>query len=175
MNISVAKEYRALIDRKQMLEEKLSSLPVGYISKKVIKGKTQHYLQRREGNKIVSSYVHGEQLEDVSDALERRKTIIEELTDISKRLRQLEQAAELIDQNLFCNLMMYKLSSGMDSLSAEEKEVCSSFGHAMNAIEGVAVSKETGEEIEAWKNGKQSFLTVFENTLRRYGFPVEVR
>ena len=71
--------------------------------------------------------------------------------------------------------MVYKLSAGMDALNIEEKEKCASFGHAMNAIEGVAVSEETGIEIDAWKKGDVSFISVFENTLRRYGFPVEVR
>lgn len=175
MGISVTKEYRMLIDKKQRMEEEMLSLPVGYISKKTIKGNIQYYLQRREGTKVVGSYIRVDMVEEVSNKIERRKTIIEELSKISERLCQLEQAAQLIDEDLFCNLMVYKLSSGMDSLNLQEKERCSSFGYAMNAIEGVSVSEETAAEIDAWKSGTQTFLSVFENTLRRYGFPVEVR
>ncbi len=175
MIMSVAKEYHMLINKKQQIEEEILSLPVGYISKKVIKGNTQYYLQRRDGAKIVSSYLRCDELGEILNKIEKRKIIIEELSEIKNRLSQLEQAAKLIDKNLFCHLTMYKLSSGMDSLSLKEKETCSSFAYAMNAIEGVPVSKETGAEIDAWKNGTQTFLSVFENTLKRYGFPVEVR
>lgn len=175
MMMSVAKEYHMLINKKQQLEEEILSLPVGYISKKVIKGNTQYYLQRRDGAKIVSSYLRCDELGEILNKIEKRKIIIEELSEIKNRLLQLEQAAKLIDKNLYCHLTMYKLSSGMDSLSLKEKETCSSFAYAMNAIEGVPVSKETGAEIDAWKNGTQTFLSVFENTLKRYGFPVEIR
>lgn len=175
MRISVAKEYQTLIDKKHRKEKEMHSLPVGYISKKTIKGNTQYYLQRRDGSKIISSYVRYDELEEISGKIEKRKTITKELAEINNRLLQLEQAAKLIDENLFCYLTMYKLSSGMDSLSLEEKESCSSFAYAMNAIEGVPVSKETGADIDAWKKGTQTFLSVFENTLKRYGFPVEAR
>lgn len=173
--ISVSKEYRSLIDKKQKMESELFSLPIGYISKKNIKGNVQYYLQRREGARIVGAYIRNEEVDEVTVKIERRKNLIEELALISERLQQLEQAAKLIDKNLHCQLLVYKLSSGMDELSIEAKEKCSSFGYAMNAVEGVPVSKETDNAINAWKNGNMSFLAVFENTLKRYGFPVEVR
>ena len=175
MSVTVAKEYRLLTDKKHKMEIELSSLPVGYISKKTIKGNVQHYLQRREGSRIVGAYIRNEEVDEVTVKIERRKNLIEELALISARLQQLEQAAKLIDKNLHCQLLVYKLSSGMDELSIEAKELCSSFGYAMNAVEGVPVSKETDNAINAWKNGNMSFLAVFENTLKRYGFPVEAR
>lgn len=174
MRVSVSREYRSLIDRKREMEYELLSLPSGYISKKNIKGKVQYYLQRREGAKIVGSYIRNDEVEEVFAKIERRKVIIENLPQINARLQQLEQAATLIDNDLLCNLMVYKLSAGMDALNTEEKEKCASFGRAMNAIEGVAVSEKTNVEIDAWKKGDLSFISVFENTLRRYGFPVEV-
>ena len=51
MRKTVTKEYRTLISRKLFLEQEIERLPVGYISKKTIKGKSQHYLQRRDGSK----------------------------------------------------------------------------------------------------------------------------
>ena len=68
--------------------------------------------------------------------------------------------------------MLYKLSAGMDELDVDEKEKCVSFGVAMNAIEGVSVSRETWKDIDAWKRGDLPFISVFESTLKRYGFPV---
>ena len=169
------KEYRDLISKKLFLEREIANLPIGYISKKTIKGRVQFYLQRREGNKVTSSYIKAEDVDRISGDIDKRKRLIEELSLIDDRLKQLEQAAILIDRDLYCKLLLYKLSYRMDELDTAERQVCSSFGSAMNAIEGVAVSVETRHEIEKWKRGDKSFLTVFEDTLRRYGFPVEVR
>ena len=84
MRISVAKEYQTLIDKKQKKEQEIHSLPVGYISKKTIKGNTQYYLQRRNGSKIISSYVRYDELEEISDKIEKRKTITKELARIQE-------------------------------------------------------------------------------------------
>lgn len=175
MRNTVSKEYRLLIDRKREMEVELASLPIGYISKKNIKSNVQYYLQRRKGTHVVGSYIRSDEVEKVAAKIEKRKSVIEEIALINERLGQLEQAAKLIDKDMLCHMLVYKLSSGMDELSPEEKEKCSSFGYAMNAIEGVFVSEETEGAINAWKNGSMPFLTVFENALRRYGFPVEGR
>lgn len=175
MQKSATKEYRNLISQKLFLEREIDKLPIGYISKKTIKGRVQFYLQRREGSKVTSTYIKFEDVDSVSEGINKRKRFIEELSSIEDRLKQLEQAAALIDKDLYCQLLLYKLSYKMDDLKPAEKQVCSSFGSAMNAIEGVAISAETNNEIEKWKCGDKSFLNVFEDTLRRYGFPVEVR
>ena len=175
MKNSVTQEYRDLISKKLFLEREISNLPIGYISKKTIKGRVQFYLQRREGNKVTSIYIKFEDVDSVSEGIDKRKKFIEELSLLDDRLKQLEQAAILIDRDLYCQLLLYKLSYRMDDLETTERYVCSSFGSAMNAIEGVAISVETHNEIEKWKRGDKSFLTIFEDTLRRYGFPVEVR
>ena len=171
----VTKEYRDLISKKLFLEREIDKLPIGYISKKTIKGRAQFYLQRREGNKVTSIYIKFEDVDSVSEGIDKRKKFIEELSLLDDRLNQLEQAAILIDRDLYCQLLLYKLSYRMDDLETTERHVCSSFGSAMNAIEGVAISIETHNEIEKWKRGDKSFLAIFEDTLRRYGFPVEVR
>ena len=132
-------------------------------------------MKKREGEKIVSRYIPKEKVSEVITGIERRKEIVKEIYCINERLAQLEKAAELIDKNVFCNMRAYKLSQGMDALRPEEKEESISFGNAMNAIEGVGVSKETAEEIKSWENGSKSFLVVFESILKRYGFPVEAR
>ena len=107
------------------------------------------------------------------EALERRAQYEAEKKQIAARIEQLEQAAKLIGQGLPCRFMLMKLSSGMDELQPEQRKHCSSFASAMNAVEGVMVSAETAEEIQQWHCGEKAFQTVFENTLRRYGFPME--
>lgn len=174
MGTSVINEYKTLIEKVNVLKNELDYLPVGYISRKTIKGKTQCYLQHREGMKITGRYIRAEEAETIAAKIERRKEISEQIMKTEERISQLEKAAEIISKDLFCTLMIYKLSSGMDELSEKEKERCSSFGSAMNAVEGVPVSTETNSGITAWKNGSQSFVSLFESTLRRYGFPTEV-
>ena len=71
-------------------------------------------------------------------------------------------------------LKMLKLTSGMDSISADEKEKRISFSDAMTSIEGVPVSDRVKNDLANWKNGNITFLSVFEQTLRRYGFVTEV-
>lgn len=167
------KEYKSLLIKKLSLEKELSSLPTGYISVKTIKGKQQYYLQHREGTRIVGKYIRSDDVHDVKQKIDKRKTVQSEIVSIGLRLSELEQAAKLIDKNLFCRLGVYRMSAGMDELSFEAKNRCSSFGFAMNSIEGIIISKETSTDLEEWKNGERSFLSVFDNTLKRYGFPVE--
>ena len=173
MRTAAAKEYCNLVSKKHAIETELSELPVGYISKKTIKNNTQYYLQRRVGSRVVGTYLRNDDVQRIADGIARRKECAEELDGIHTRMAQLEQAAALIDVNLYRQLILYKLSYGMDALTRRQKSVCASFGSAMNAIEGVPTSTETDSEIEKWKNGDKSFMAVFEDTLRRYGFPVE--
>ena len=86
----------------------------------------------------------------------------------------MEQAARLLGKNINRQLMLLKLSTGMDSWSAEQKRRSSSFAGAMNAVEGIPISEQTAQEIAAWQNGNKPFLSIFEATLKRYGFFSEV-
>lgn len=174
MDYSIQAEYGSLLAREQFIRVQLNKLPIGYISKKTIKGNLQYYLQRRIGGKMTSVYIRADEVQNVREALERRAQYESEKKQIAARLEQLEQAAKLISKNLYCKFMMMKLSVGMDDLDIEQRKLCSSFGAAMNAVEGVMISEETAAEIERWHRKEESFQTVYENTLLRYGFPLEV-
>ena len=65
-----------------------------------------------------------------------------------------------------------KLCEGMDALTLEEKERCLLFAEAINAIEGLAISTELEQQLEKWKNGEIAFYQVFEDSLKKYGFPI---
>ena len=67
--------------------------------------------------------------------------------------------------------LRYKLCEGMDALTLEEKEMCLLFAEAINAIEGLAISTELEQQLEKWKNGEIAFYQVFEDALKKYGFP----
>ena len=81
----VTKEYRDLISKKLFLEREIDKLPIGYISKKTIKGRIQFYLQRREGNKVTSIYIKFEDVDSVSEGIDKRKKFIEELSLLDDR------------------------------------------------------------------------------------------
>ncbi len=167
-------EYKELLAAKLEIEQKLSVLPKGYISKKKIGGKQYLYLQTRNGDTVESKYIKAEEVEEITKQLSLRKEYEAELPDILIRLADIETAAELLDKALLRKLKMLKLTSGMDSISADEKEKRISFSDAMTSIEGVPVSDKVKKDLANWKNGNITFLSVFEQTLRRYGFVTEV-
>ena len=63
--LSVTEEYIRLLKKKTALEAELRSLPKGYISKKTIRGNVQRYLQRREGSRLVGTYIRNDEAEAV--------------------------------------------------------------------------------------------------------------
>ncbi|MBO5286979.1 MAG: hypothetical protein J6B34_02525 [Clostridia bacterium] len=163
-------QYKSLISQKQFLKDACAKLPLGYLSKKSIKGKTQFYLQRREGDRVISSYVNAENVERVMNEIKLRKEHNAKLKDIDEQLKRLEKASRLIDKELLFQLLLYKSSYKIDSLSHSEKKKCTSFGKSMNDIEGVKISDRTKKEIELWENGDKNFISVFNDTLAHYGF-----
>lgn len=167
-------EYKELLAEKLEIEQNLAVLPRGYISKKTIGGKQYLYLQTRNGDTVESKYIKAEEVEELTDQLSLRKEYEAELPEVLLRLSKIETAAELLDKALLRKLKILKLASGMDSISAEEKEKRISFSDAMTSIEGVPVSDRVKSDLDNWKNGNITFLSVFEQTLRRYGFVTEV-
>lgn len=174
MDHMVLSEYKDLLERKLKLETELQTLMQGYISKKTIKGKTYCYLQNRVDGKLTSRYLKSEEVDAVTEQIARRKECEAELPKLKARLSELEQAAGLLGKNISRQLMLLKISSGMDSLTAEQKRRSSSFAGAMNAIEGIPVSEQMARDIVAWQSGNKPFLSIFEATLKRYGFSAEV-
>ena len=167
-------EYKQLLASKLEIEQKLSVLPKGYISKKTIGGKQYLYLQTRNGDTVESKYIKAEEADEIASRISLRKEYEAQLPEILIRLADIETAAELLDKALLRKLKMLKLTSGMDSISADEKEKRISFSDAMTSIEGVPVSDRVKNDLANWKNGNITFLSVFEQTLRRYGFATEV-
>lgn len=167
-------EYKELLAHKFEIEQKLSALPKGYISKKTIGGKHYLYLQTRNGNTIESKYIKSDEVEEITNQLSLRKEYEAELPKVVLRLTDIETAVELLDKALLRKLKMLKLTSGMDDISASEKEKRISFSDAMTSIEGVPVSDRVKNDLANWKKGNITFLSVFEQTLKRYGFVTEV-
>lgn len=175
MDNAIVNEYTKLLERKAELQKELSVLPQGYISKKNINGRTYYYLQNRVSGKMTGIYLKKNEMDRISEQIRLRKQYEAELPKVNSRLSELEQAARLIGHGLDRRLLLQKLGVGMDTLSAEQKGCCISFADAMNAIEGVPASEQTSQELADWQGGRTSYLSVFEATLRRYGFGTEVQ
>ena len=174
MDNAIVSEYTGLLEKKARLQKDLSVLPQGYISKKNINGKTYYYLQNRVSGKMIGEYLKKDEVEGVSEQIRLRKQYEAELPKLNTRLNELEQAARLIGHGLDRQLLLLKLGVGMDSLSIEQKSRSISFADSMNAIEGVPASEQTAKGLADWQDGKTSYLSVFEATLRRYGFETGV-
>ena len=65
---------------------------------------------------------------------------------------------------------LFNLCSSMDELDIHKKEKCLSFSEAMLSIEGIKVSDEVEFALQEWKEGKRTYLSIFESTLKKYGF-----
>ena len=108
------------------------------------------------------------------EMIERPAEYKAQLPKIEARLKELEQAAKLIDKSILRHLSLLKLSCGMDFLSDMQKERCIILADALNAIEGIEVSETTKHNIEKWKVKEETFISIFQATLNMYGFKEEV-
>lgn len=171
---SIIKEYENLLVKRDNILENLFLMPAGYVSKKNINGKDYYYLQCRVQGKVTSVYIKNENVDTIEKELSLRKKYESELSDIEKRLFEIKEAVKLLDFSYIRKLDMLELSSGMDKISQSTKNKCITFADAMTSIEGVPASKATKQELNDWLSGKATFASILENTLRRYGFAVEV-
>ena len=80
----IINEYKELLALKLEIEQQLSNLPKGYISKKTIGGKLYLYLQNRNGDTVESKYIKAEEYQDIKNQLSLRKKHEAELPEISK-------------------------------------------------------------------------------------------
>lgn len=168
----IISEYKELLELKIQIERELADLPRGYISEKTISGKKYYYLQTRNGNTVKSKYIKN--VDEIKNEIALRKKYEAELPVIRDRILNLESAAKIISKSLFRKLRVLKLSIGMDSISSDEKEKRIFFSDAMTAIEGVPISDTVKSDLTNWKNGGITFLSLFEQTLKKYGFASEV-
>ena len=165
----IVKEYTDLAEKMTKIETTLPKLTKGYISYKSIGNGVYPYLQKREGDKITSRFLSAHEADSFKADINLRKEYEAELLRIRQRIKDLEQAAKLINRDLYRQLLMIKLCIGMDELSGETKAVCASFATAMNAVEGFPASKSTVSNMEAWQNGEMAFSAVFASVINKYG------
>ena len=172
---SLEKEYKKILSQRSCIISSLDQLPDGYISEKTINGTKQYYLQKRVGKKVVGKHISSSELSSVRCGLSRRESLEKELIVIEERVVSIEAASKLVSHNLYKRILLLKACMPMEDLSTDAKVRASSFAEAMNAIEGIPATAEMKSNINAWHSGEVTFLSLYEATLKKYGFPVEVR
>ena len=172
---SLEKEYKKILSQRSDVISLLDQLPDGYISEKSINGTKQYYLQKRVGKKVVGKHISSSELSSVRLGLSKRESLEKELIVIEERLVSIETASKLVSHNLYKRILLLKACMPMEDLSTDAKVRASSFAEAMNAIEGIPATEEMKSNISAWHSGEIGFLSLYEATLKKYGFPVEVR
>ena len=75
LNQILSEEYERICRRIRVTEKNIEELPKGYISKKIIKGKSYMYYQWRDGKKVKSKYLKSEELESMKKKIEYRKEL----------------------------------------------------------------------------------------------------
>lgn len=79
-------------DKIMRIEKELSSLPIGYLSRKIINGKERFYLQWNENGKIKSKYIKESDLSAVREKVAYRK-------ELQSQLKNLRSSPEGIQHN----------------------------------------------------------------------------
>ncbi len=168
MQHNLTAEYKTLLAEARALQQRLDVLPTGYISKKTINGKNYYYLQSRKSGRIVSQYLKQAEVEDMIQKIKERKSALEQKKQIVSRIKQLEQAAKLLGNEVSRELLFLKLTDGMDLLSESQKARSVSFADSLNAIEGVPITADLAQGISDWVSGERTFSSLFEDTLKKY-------
>ena len=76
------------------LEAEIADLPSGYISRKNIRGKIQHYYQWTEAGKKRSKYVDDSYAEELTAAIEKRRALQNKLKEMKKNLPKAKPARQ---------------------------------------------------------------------------------
>ncbi len=170
----IVNEYRLLLDQKNSIEEELKKCPKGYLYKQKSGNKEYTYLKYRNGATVESTYIKTDDVNYIESQLSVRKLNEELMPQLNIRLAELEKAAAYLSSALSRQLNMLKLSVPMESLSSAERFLSVSFSDAMTSIEGVPITTDVRNGLNDWEKGETAFSTVFEQTLRQYGFLSEV-
>ena len=80
----------------QELERQIAALPIGYISKKTINGKTRYYHQWTENGKKHSQYLRDGELEQLREQIEQRKVLQAQLKELQAKMPKVRQPKELM-------------------------------------------------------------------------------
>lgn len=79
------------------LTKQIEGLPKGYISKKIINGKTYFYHQWSENGKLKSIYINESDFVELVSKIEKRRRLKDELNDLKRHCLSLEKPSHELD------------------------------------------------------------------------------
>lgn len=107
----------------ELLESEIAKLPIGYISKKTINGKTRFYRQWTENGKIKSKYIKNEEFDTISQAIAKRKELQKQLKELQKEISQ--EPLRLPDADYETNVLIGNaLSNACCAVSEYQRRDC---------------------------------------------------
>lgn len=161
-------EYADLLVQETVLRQEMHGIPKGYLVTKKIAGKEYLYLQYSAQGKKKSEYVREEDWTRIKAAVARREPAKEELNTLHREKTRLEQAARILDANLYRTFMFLKQCAEMDALPMEKRSDALAFARAMTALEGLAAKEETEQNLLLWARGEKKFADFYMKSLQSY-------
>lgn len=161
-------EYRELLAYETKLRQEMHRIPKGYLVTKRIAGKEYLYLQYTAQGKKKSEYIHEEDWTWIKEAIARREPAREEMDTLRREQTRLENAAKILDSNLYRTFVFLKQCAEMDSLPMEKRQDALSFARAMTALEGLSAREETEQNLLLWAKGEKKFTDFYMKSLQSY-------
>ena len=161
-------EYRELLANETKLRQEMHRIPKGYLVTKKIAGKEYLYLQYTAQGKKKSEYIHEEDWNRVKEAIARREPAREEMDTLRREQTRLENAAKILDTNLYRTFIFLKQCVEMDALPMEKRQDALSFARAMTALEGLSAREETEQNLLLWAKGEKKFADFYMKSLQSY-------
>ena len=87
-------EHARLLRIRAAMSQELETLPRGYISRKNIHGKVYPYLQKREGQKVLSRMIPSDKLAELEQQIARRKQLEASLREIEVSIKKIERVIQ---------------------------------------------------------------------------------
>ena len=132
----------------RLLEERIENLPKGYISKKNINGKVQHYLQWKENGKVKSKYIRDEELEELQGQIEERKRLQSRLKEKKAKYMSKNKKNTKYETNVTIGnklIRMVKKVSGLEKRDIFEQITKYLYGNDYTRVCAVYGLRRTGK------------------------------
>ena len=113
------------------LEQQISALPAGSVTKKTVRGKDYFYHRWTENKKRREKYIPADELENFRAQIERRKALEQELKALKKQLPKAKSANLCApSRRLFAAIAGASASGNCTTLSAASRRTRRSFSTA---------------------------------------------
>lgn len=125
----------------QELERQIAALPIGYISKKTINGKTRYYHQWTENGKKHSQYLRDGELEPLQEQIEQRKVLQAQLKELQAKMPKVRQPKLDFETSVIVGKGLAAMSQGVKGWGLRD---------CFRAIGGLSLQQEATGSAGFW-------------------------